>query len=488
MATLSSDALQGLGSSQIKLLVPGQVQAFSSLQLGALNSAQYASLSLAQASAIAAGGSMTVAGLGAEKIPSLSTTLIKALGSAQFEAFTSVQVGALTSVQVAAIDKADLAAIGPDIAAMKAIAGLTKLTVTGLSTQQLNAALSTAQIVALTSISGIGPTTLSSNQIWALTQNSAFLQVSDRVFAKLTPLALDLNGDGVRAVGVQPGVVFDIDADGKRESTGWLSGSDAWLALDLNRNGLIDDGSELFGSGTRLPDGTKATDGFAALRALDANADRMIDARDAAFADLRVWRDGNADGKTQPGELAPLSSLGIQSLSLDATPAARLDHGNWFGLLGSYTTTDGATHELADLWLTPSNTLQAMVSGDSTRAPVSIAALSPLATGPGSLAKIQLAGEGETLKVSVADVLSFGAVDLPLEGVAGLGTGQTTGQVIGATTRMVISGNATDTVQLSDAAAWQVSGSAWVGDASYRVLTQGVAQLLIEDKVKIVAV
>jgi len=236
------------------------------------------------------------------------------------------------------------------------------------------------------------------------------------------------------------------------------------------------------------------------LRALDANADRMIDARDAAFADLRVWRDGNADGKTQPGELAPLSSLGIQSLSLDATPAARLDHGNWFGLLGSYTTTDGATHELADLWLTPSNTLQAMVSGDSARAPVSIAALSPLATGPGSLAKIQLAGEGETLKVSVADVLSFGSVDLPLEGVAGLGIGQTTGQVIGQmigetsgqaigqTTRMVISGNATDTVQLSDAAAWQVSGSAWVGDASYRVLTQGVAQLLIEDKVKIVAV
>jgi len=81
-------------------------------------------------------------------------------------------------------------------------------------------------------------------------------------------------------------------------------------------------------------------------------------------------------------------------------------------------------------------------------------------------------------------VMSFGAADLPLEGVAGLGVGQTTGQA----TRMVISGNATDTVQLSDAAAWQMSGSTWVGDVSYRVLTQGTAQLLIEDKVKIVAV
>jgi len=41
---------------------------------------------------------------------------------------------------------------------------------------------------------------------------------------------------------------------------------------------------------------------------------------------------------------------------------------------------------------------------------------------------------------------------------------------------------------LSDAAAWQMSGSALMGDASYRVLTQGTAQLFIEDKVKIVAV
>jgi hypothetical protein len=279
-----------------------------------------------------------------------------------------------------------------------------------------------------------------------------------------------------------------------------LSANDAWLALDLNRNGLIDDGSELFGSGTRLPDGTKASDGFAALRALDLNADHTIDARDPAFADLRLWRDRNADGQTQPSELAPLRSFGIQSLALDAAPAARLDQGNWIGLLASYTSTDGARHELADLWLTPANTLQAMVSGDSARAPVSVAALSPLANGPGSLAKIQLAGKGETLQVSLADVMSFGAADLPLEGVAGLGIGQTTDQAIGQATnqptsqpmrqatRMVISGNATDTVQLSDAAAWQVSGSTWVGDASYRVLTQGTAQLLIEDKVKIVAV
>ena len=138
-----------------------------------------------------------------------------------------------------------------------------------------------------------------------------------------------------------------------------------------------------------------------------------------------------------------------------------------------------------------------MVSGDSARAPVSVAALSPLANGPGSLAKIQLAGKGETLQVSLADVLSFGAADLPLEGMAGLGIGQTTdgqttdqaiGQATRQPTRMVISGYATDTVQLSDAAAWQMSGSTWVGDASYRVLTQGTAQLLIEDKVKIVAV
>jgi hypothetical protein len=53
---------------------------------------------------------------------------------------------------------------------------------------------------------------------------------------------------------------------------------------------------------------------------------------------------------------------------------------------------------------------------------------------------------------------------------------------------MVVSGEAQDTVQLADAASWALAGHTSIGDASYRVLVQGSAQLLIEDKVKIVTV
>jgi hypothetical protein len=53
---------------------------------------------------------------------------------------------------------------------------------------------------------------------------------------------------------------------------------------------------------------------------------------------------------------------------------------------------------------------------------------------------------------------------------------------------MWVSGDSQDTVQLADASAWTMTGTTMIGDASYKVLTQGLAQLLVEDKVKIVAV
>ena len=68
----------------------------------------------------------------------------------------------------------------------------------------------------------------------------------------------------------------------------WVGAETPWLALDRNGNGLIDDGRELFGSMTELPDGRRAPNGFAALAALDDDGDGRITARDAAFARLLV--------------------------------------------------------------------------------------------------------------------------------------------------------------------------------------------------------
>jgi hypothetical protein len=120
--------------------------------------------------------------------------------------------------------------------------------------------------------------------------------------------------------------------------------------MDRNQDGIINDGSELFGSSTTLANGQKATDGYAALAELDTNKDGVLNSKDAAFADLQVWVDGNSDGITETGELKSLASLGISSISTQATVDLSKDNGNLVGLVSSYQTTDGASHQAADVW------------------------------------------------------------------------------------------------------------------------------------------
>jgi hypothetical protein len=171
--------------------------------------------------------------------------------------------------------------------------------------------------------------------------------------------------------------------------------------------------------------------------------------------------------------------MSIRMLSLDAIKSSEINNGNLIGLMGSYTTADGLTHEMADVWLSV-NPLGAHILDLST--------LDHSPANQGSLARINFSGNGagDTLKVSLGDVLSFGEPDI----VTGLHLG-TAGQSVDAgafNRQMVVTGDAQDTIHLADAANWTMAGTAIIGDASYRVLTQGSAQLLVEDKVKIVAV
>jgi len=131
---------------------------------------------------------------------------------------------------------------------------------------------------------------------------------------------------------------------------GWTAGADGLLAIDLNHDGRIDDGTELFGTGTQLASGKRASNGYEAMAQYDSNGDGQLTAADAHFADLRVWVDANHDGKTDAGELKTLADLGIASLDLHGLAGTATDHGNLLGLTSGYTTTDGATHAMADVW------------------------------------------------------------------------------------------------------------------------------------------
>jgi hypothetical protein len=158
----------------------------------------------------------------------------------------------------------------------------------------------------------------------------------------IDPLTLDLDGDGIEltALGTagQAGastVFFDFDGDGFRERTGWVKADDGMLALDRNNNGLIDDGSELFGQPAR--------DGYEVLETYDTFQDGVIDARDAAFARLRIWRDLDQDGITDPGELKTLPESGITSISLTRTDVTGTNQGHDRGFQGGFTRANGTT-------------------------------------------------------------------------------------------------------------------------------------------------
>lgn len=169
---------------------------------------------------------------------------------------------------------------------------------------------------------------------------------------RVDPLVLDLDSDGVETVSLDNGVYFDHDGDGLRERTGWISADDGFLALDLNGNGRVDAGNELFGNYSPLDAfGTTAPHGFAALAYRDDNGDGRIDASDAVFSQLRVWRDLNSDGISTGDELKSLAEVGVQSISTAFETSNKTDGlGNERRQIGAFVKTDGTVHQVHDVW------------------------------------------------------------------------------------------------------------------------------------------
>ncbi|WP_281272934.1 calcium-binding protein, partial [Hydrogenophaga borbori] len=148
--------------------------------------------------------------------------------------------------------------------------------------------------------------------------NTAFTSARAVVLQR-DPLVLDLDGDGLELSAAGGNVLFDHNADGIKTGTGWARPDDGFLVRDLNGNGLIDSGRELFGVDTVKSNGQMATQGFDALGDLDTNGDGQITSADAAWAQLQVWRDTNQDGISQSGELSGLDALGITRIGLNGS-------------------------------------------------------------------------------------------------------------------------------------------------------------------------
>lgn len=118
----------------------------------------------------------------------------------------------------------------------------------------------------------------------------------------MDPLVINLDSSISEVSDVK--VKFDLDSDGTKEDMRMLSGNRGYLAFDRNGDGIINDGSELFG--------TKSGDGFADLAVFDEDENGWIDEADDIFDKLTICF-FNEDG-TQ--EICKLKDKGIGAICL----------------------------------------------------------------------------------------------------------------------------------------------------------------------------
>ena len=155
-----------------------------------------------------------------------------------------------------------------------------------------------------------------------------------------SPIVVDVLGDGFALTNVAHGVNFDLNNDGFPELRSWTEdrSDDAWLVLDRNHNGIIDQGKEMFGNTTPQlsPTGGEQMNGFRALALYDGfgyggNGDGEITEQDAIFRYLKLWQDKNHNGVSESCELFTLQQLGIAKIDLDYRLSNRVDqYGNQF--------------------------------------------------------------------------------------------------------------------------------------------------------------
>ncbi|QCB53349.1 tandem-95 repeat protein [Sphingopyxis sp. PAMC25046] len=191
----------------------------------------------------------------------------------------------------------------------------------------------------------VGTSPNPANDILVELQGVTITNLNTLIGTRVTPVTLDLGGDGLDFVSSAAGAAFDHDGDGVREATSWAGRGDGILVRDANGDGIANDGGEISFSVAGSTD-------LEGLRLqYDSNGDGKLSAEDAEFASFGVWQDANGDGVTDAGEFRSLADLGIASIALISDGKAYVAGDGEVIVHGeaSFTRTDGTTAAVGDV-------------------------------------------------------------------------------------------------------------------------------------------
>jgi len=132
-------------------------------------------------------------------------------------------------------------------------------------------------------------------------ESSESLRAGDAV-RKTDPLVINFDGTAAQLTDMK--FAFDLDSDGTQENISFVRPGSGFLVLDKNQDGVVNNGSELFGPATG--------NGLAELAAYDEDGNSWIDENDSVYSKLSVWTKDGAG----TDQLSGLKEKGVGAIYL----------------------------------------------------------------------------------------------------------------------------------------------------------------------------
>ena len=215
-------------------------------------------------------------------------------------------------------------------------------------------------------LSATAPGTTAANSLLVDLEGVTISNLSSLINTRVTPIAIDLNGDGIQYQSLAAGIAHDYGNTGNVLNTAWISANDGLLAQKLANGDLNITFSTQVGE----------TDLQGLAKVFDVNHDGVFNAGDSGFNNFGVWQDINSDGVVQEGEFRTLVDRGIASLSLTSDGNLHTAADGDVLVFGqtTYTMTDGSALIAEDVAF--SVTSPSVVDGNSVQDVYHIASLS----------------------------------------------------------------------------------------------------------------